>query len=462
MKPMPVPLGTARVLRFLVAIALVVGLVFSTLLLHRPPDPSFEGRPASEWAQDLLSPDYNVRSEAQVAFKAFGEPAVPQLRLLLKKRNAPWENHLVRLESILPFWTYRPIDSNACRERGAEMLGLLGGKAQSAIPDLVDVLGMDPASTEVERALVRIGPAAVVELSQALTRGNGNLWIRFSAARLLREFKPGDQRTIAALIRGTRDRDARVRAEVARSLGAVAGGRLDAVTALLPLGADPEVEVRAAAMAALGTIGLATAEAVAAVENGLIDSSSGVEIEAARALWLLRRDADLIVPVLTEILSGKDRRWQAAYVLGEMGPDAAAAAPALVKALQEERVPRPFRTPPSSAFALGKIGRAAIPHLSKLLSHPDAPIRMGTLLAFGIMGMDGREAVPDLIVLLKDRDAEVRHTAALTLAAVGAAPDQILTGLADCLGAEDVYMRSAAAAVLRKIAPDGEWVLQPE
>jgi HEAT repeat protein len=179
-------------------------------------------------------------------------------------------------------------------------------------------------------------------------------------------------------------------------------------------------------------------------------------------LWCLRQDAELIVPVLAEILGRKERRWQAAYALGEIGPEAAAAVPALARALEDEHVPRPFRTPPSAAFALGKIGKAAIPELSALLSHPEARMRMGSLLAFGIMGTDGKDAVPALLKLLKDQDSEVRHTAALTLAAVGAAPEQIVGGLTDCLSAEDIYMRSAAAAALREIAPDGNWVVSPE
>ena len=447
-------------LRLFVGVVLAGIFVFTSTTLRRGPDPIFEGRLASEWTQDLLSADYKVRGEAQTALKILGERAVPQLCVFLKKRNAPWERHLVRLNGIFPSLNYRLVDAVQCRERGAEMLGLLGVKSKQAVPDLVAVLGIDPASTEVERALIRIGPASAVKLSDGLTRSR-KLWIRYSAARLLREFDP-DAKMIAALIHGSKDPEAMVREQSAESLGVVAKGDAAAAAALVRLGSDPEAGVRASALKALGSIGIVEAKVIAVLEDGLTDASTEVEIEAARALWWLRQDPELIVPVLTEILGGNERRWQAAYALGDMGPVAAAAVPALAKALAEEHVPRPFRTPPSTAFALGKIGRAAIPELSSLLLHPEARMRMGSLLAFGIMGTDGKDAVPALLKLLRDQDSEVRHTAALTLAAVGAAPEQIVAGLTDCLTAEDIYMRSAAAAALREIAPDGDWVVSPE
>jgi HEAT repeat protein len=64
--------------------------------------------------------------------------------------------------------------------------------------------------------------------------------------------------------------------------------------------------------------------------------------------------------------------------------------------------------------------------------------------------------------MLRDNSVEVRHTAALTLPAIGAKHEQVVAGLADCLRDEDIYIRSAAAAVLRQIAPEQDWVVQPE
>lgn len=446
-------------LRVSASIALAAFFVLSALSFRPPADPLFEGRLASAWARQLLSPDYTVRGDAQTALAALGEPAVPQLRALLKKRNARWEPHLVRLNSVFPGLNYRPVDAAATRLRAAEMLGLLGLKAHSAVPDLVNAMAFAKGGDEAERALIRIGPASVPSLRAALNARSPVL--RERAAFLLREFGPLERETVVALIVSTHDEVALVRKEATLSLSRSCDLQNPVRNALLQMANDPEDFVRAAAFESLGGFGFAHEDVIVALREGLRDSSPTVKLEAAKALWHLRQAPEIIVRVLIEVLASPER-WQAAYALGEMGVVAAPAVPALVKLLEEEEVPRPFRTPPSSAFALGKIGAPAIPQLTALLKHPAPRVRVGSLLALGFMGKEGIDAVPQLLESLRDEDVEVRHTAAITLAAVGAAADQIVSGLTDCLRAEDVYMRSAAAAVLRDIAPDQDWPIQPE
>ncbi|MGZ8899366.1 MAG: HEAT repeat domain-containing protein, partial [Limisphaerales bacterium] len=224
---------------------------------------------------------------------------------------------------------------------------------------------------------------------------------------------------------------------------------------------DKDFQVRAAAFTSLAQLGETRPQILTALQRGLEDSEPLVRLQAAKSLWALHQDPDTFVPVLTKIL-GTSERWQAAYALGEMGACASAAVPALAQLLREERVPRPFRTPPSAAFALGKIGAAAVPAVLLLLENSDSRVRMNALMAFGFMGTAGRDAIPHLIRYLQDENLEVRHTTALTLASIGAEPDVIVASLSDCLAAEDIYMRSAAAAVLRDIAPEGNWDVKAE
>lgn len=448
-------------LRVCVGVALAAAFIFSAVHFRRAPDPTIRGRPASAWAGDLLSSDYSVRGEAQGALNQLGELAVPQLCILLRKRNPPWEKQIVRLNSLLPFLKYQKVDAVACRLRGAEMIALLGPKAVGAIPDLIAALAFDPASRETERALVQIGSASVQPLSRAL-EGWGDSEVRERSARLLREFGPLEEWAVAALQEGTRDGVASVRQEAALSLGATGHNEESIARVLLPLTSDRADEVRAAAMKALGEIGISKTEILNALRRGLLDTRVPVRLAAVKSLWSLERDSRAIVPVLTNILMGYERRWEAAYALSDIGPEAAPAVPALVKVLTQEQVARPFRTPPSSAFALGKIGPAAIPALSQLLTNGDSRVRTSALLAFGFMGTDGGEAVPHVLEMLHDTDVEVRHTAALTLPAIGANQEQVVAGLADCLRDEDPYIRSAAAAVLRRIAPDRTWVIRTE
>jgi HEAT repeat protein len=445
-------------------------IFFCVAVAGRPNDPLFKGKLASQWSRDLLSADYSVRGDAQDALRTLGEPAVPQLRELLQRRNPPWEKMILRLNRIFPVLNYQSRDVNACRRAAAETLGLLGPKAHAAAPDLVSTLAYEASAGEVERALTRIGSPSVVPLERALA--SHNVSIRYRAARLLREFTPVRASSLAALSAAADDSSPRVREQVASSLGTLLrpiGDRIGfssesisiAVNALLTLSTNKTDEVRAAAMHAFGEAAIATPASLAHLNAALRDSSVTVTLEAAKSLWTLRQPPERIIPVLIAVLETRER-WRAAYVLGEMGACAAPAVPALGRLLAEERVPRPFRTPPSSAFALGKIGVPAIAELARSLGSSESRIRMNALMAFGFMGKNGRDAVPIVIKVLDDKDEEVRHTAALTLASLGAEPEQMMASLTDCLQAEDIYMRSAAAAVLRQIAPDQSWYVPAE
>ena len=214
-------------------------------------------------------------------------------------------------------------------------------------------------------------------------------------------------------------------------------------------------------MFGLGTVDAADARILGALTTGLSDSDATVALESAKSLWALRCSLNEVVSVLISILETPER-WRAAYALSDMGTNAASAAPALSRLLEQERVPRPFRTPPSSAFALGKIGASAIPEVASLLESSDPGVRMNALMAFSFMGKKASAAVPELLKVLSDKNPEVRHTAALTLAGIGAEPEQIIAGLSDCLRAEDIYMRSPAAALLREIATNQIWLIPGE
>jgi HEAT repeat protein len=451
-----------RIGALLLALGAAAAIFAAAVLVFRhPPDPPFEGRLASQWAADLLSSDYSTRSDAQAALSSLGEAAVPQLRVLLRKHNGPAQQWLARADRWLPFLHYQHRDAVLCRQRAAEMAGLLGPKARSAAPELLATLAMDSCASDAERALLRLGPAALPDMERALR--SRRPVVRARTAKLFREIPALPGSSVAALVRAARDREPAVRRQVASTLGAPAAGPGARSGVLLRLAGDPAAEVRAAAVESLGRIAAPPARDLAeqAVRAALDDPDVAVRLQAAKALWGLERDSAAVLPVLTAILPTGES-WQAAYALARMGGEAEPAVPGLVEALRRERVPRPYRTPPSSAFALGQIGAAAIPALAPLLKAADARTRLNAVMAIGFMGRGGGGAVPDLLPLLSDKDAEVRNVTALTLASIGAAREQVLDGLSACLGAEDIYMRSAAAQALREIAPEGNWVVSPE
>lgn len=444
----------------------LVFVLFGIALLDQPADPVFEGKLASQWSHELLNSNAAIREKAEEALKAFGEPGVPQLRALLRRRNGPWEKPLLVLNRFVPFLNYSAVNADACRVAAARVLGKLGGRGHAAAPDLVAGLRFELSAAESERALLSIGAAAIPAVEGGVSARD--VQVRFRSARLLREFHAANQSSIRVLVDATSDKFSRVRREAAASIGEIVARNRNlicddrsAVEAIVALGEDSASEVRAGAMQCLGRIGIDNPQVMSSLRKGLCDDDVEVKLESAKALWALCKLSEEVLPVLISVLETPER-WRAAYALAEMGSSAAPAIPALLKLLVEERVPRPFRTPPSSALALGKIGAMAVPELARTLENPDSGVRMNALMALNFMGAAGQTAVPNLIQLLEDKNAEIRHTTALTLATIGVEPSAIIAGLSDCLQAEDIYMRSAAAAHLRRIAPDQNWVVPAE
>ena len=106
------------------------------------------------------------------------------------------------------------------------------------------------------------------------------------------------------------------------------------------------------------------------------------------------------------------RRADAADLLGEFGPCAKAASPALLQALQG----RDAMVRPSAAGALGKIQadpEVVIPLLIKCLDQKD--VDDAAALALADYGPAAKAAVPKLIELSKVRDKDLHHAVLVAL-----------------------------------------------
>jgi HEAT repeat protein len=131
------------------------------------------------------------------------------------------------------------------------------------------------------------------------------------------------------------------------------GVRAEAVQALLRAGAQPATEVAALvdalhseidvvrfhAAIALGDLGHNGQPAVPAlIHAGLRDAEPAVRVGAAMALWKINKHRDpLVLDVLVKALDDPNELlcWIAAECLGQMGPAAHEAIPALQQALQK-------------------------------------------------------------------------------------------------------------------------------
>jgi HEAT repeat protein len=131
------------------------------------------------------------------------------------------------------------------------------------------------------------------------------------------------------------------------------GIRAEAVRAFLRAGPQPVTDaaaladalqseidvVRFHAAVALGDLGPHGQSAVATlIHASLWDEEPAVRLEAAIALWKIERKGPLVVHVLTEALGNVNELicWLAAEYLGQIGPEAHEAIPALRQALQRD------------------------------------------------------------------------------------------------------------------------------
>lgn len=129
------------------------------------------------------------------------------------------------------------------------------------------------------------------------------------------------------------------------------------VPALVEALRHEEPEIRFGAAQALGDLGATARPALATLMQALRDRHLGVRLQAARAVWLIDKQVQPALPILIEALAAEDEVlcWIAADCLGEIGPAAKAAVPALHTASQ-----RPFEIAHAKTgvlLALDRVGR---------------------------------------------------------------------------------------------------------
>src|SRR5437867_462483 len=126
----------------MLCVAMLLGVAFAVPFLKRqnPVDPIHRGKAVSSWLVELTSSDYRVREEAEDALRAVGAEAIPQLIRGLQKKDFPLRKATAAVTRRIPFLRIDLADSVLMRENAARMLGELGPRASSAIPDLIRAL----------------------------------------------------------------------------------------------------------------------------------------------------------------------------------------------------------------------------------------------------------------------------------------------------------------------------------
>lgn len=324
-----VRLPAARSRRSLPAVLLVLcGLAQPLLAQGARAQPFTRGRPLAEWVAQTDHYIPELRREAVKAIAALGPGAVSAVPALIRATRD--ENAEVR------FWAVeglRKIGPAAARESGAALTVVLADDIRSN-------------QEAARRALEAMGPTALPVVLPSLK--SPDAWVRGNAAEVV---------------------------------GAISGGRGDAVSGLALLLTDDSLWVRASAAWAIGRIG---------------PRAKGAAKPMTRALGEeLRRD-----PTLSE--RGQRLRVEnLVYGLGRLGSAANDAIPLVVAVLYDGADSLRIM----AAEALAGIGsKSAQPMGQAVRRAGPMPVRLEAARGLRLLGKDGKKAVGDLAKVLETTD----------------------------------------------------------
>ncbi len=344
----------------LAAIAGGIGAVVYLVLTAGPP-PQYQGRNASQWAEQLKAPDAASRTEACNALAALGAPAEAAVEDLVEmlKEERDREARKAGLKALgkigagavgaMKMW----LKSNdaGTRAEGCDVLAAMGREARGAAGPLMWVLRVDKdwrIRCRASVALSKIGKPAVSQLKKGLT-----------------------------------DRDERARQLCAWSLGMMGAEAAGGVKALLKTLQDEHDYVRYRAVEALMKLG------ETALTEGAVDALAGaLEDETANV------------------------RKTACMALGNFGPQAAGAIGALIGRFKDEKE----SVKAAAADTIQKIGPVAIPALVAALKQPDDGVRA---VSAGCLVALGSPSIPPLEKMLREPLGEHRRLAAVVLKQFG-------------------------------------------
>jgi HEAT repeat protein len=271
---------TRKAHRRMLTVGLIVILGWLPAAAAQTEERRYEGRTLSDWAHLLQDPDPSAQRKAVEALRlGFEVQAVPVLNRAVETGGPS-----VRIEAIRALAQIQP--------PAPETLATLS----KAMRDT------DPAvQRAAAAALGDVG--AVSALAEALKDPNKH--VRRNAVRPLRRVVIRDRSATAtravvtALADALKDPDGGVRRAAASSLGAIGPEAVDAIPALAATTMDPDTSVRNATIEALGRIG--SPAAVPVLVQALKDPRTGSL--AVRALGNMGPAARGAIPALREFQS---------------------------------------------------------------------------------------------------------------------------------------------------------------
>jgi HEAT repeat protein len=466
----------------------------------RAAEPLYAGKPLSFWLDELNSRDPLLREEAMLVLADAGtaaRAAVPRLEQLFKD-----ERPTVRIRAGLALWRIAgqtkpaiaaltealrdPTTSDRAQVlRDLSQLGAAASSSASAVLELVDNADILTRNQAVQ-TLQGFGPAAVPALTAALAEKDARR--RRNAADVLSRMGIGARPAQAALERGLKDEDRRVRTACARALWsqgqtteANAAVLLDAVRS----GSDAE---RQEVLNAVGFMQRSKA-ALPILKELLKSDNLAMRVRAANAYWDIDPQLKVVLPIYMEGLKNPDfnSRSQATQGIIRVGPEAREAIPALIAIVKTPnagyagdvyealaRIGAPS-VPPlvellttskanpqvvmGVSHTLSRIGAPAVLPVLPLLDDADLQVRRAATQVIAAAGSGAEAAVPRLRTLLKkDTDFSIRQNALIALGRIGAAAAPAAPDVVELARDKNIALRAASLRALEQIPADAKLV----
>lgn len=381
--------------------------------------------------------DPHVRHEAVLALGAIGRPAAAAVPTLVAA--------LTDGDHVVP-------------PGAAIALGQIGPEAEAAAAALCEALGSAAPDlrAQAQAALVAVGPGAVPALREALKSPNPT--VVTLAAQAVGRIGPKARAAVPDLLTAFGAGNLDVKYATAETLTTLQARAPGAVPALALAVGHPDLKVAATAATLLRELKADTPAVVAALVNRLELPRTAAPESFALHQLLVRS-------------------------LGDVGPNARPAVPALLVALDDAaltddaaRSLRVILAPTAGggelvvalkaqgqlderqvAHVLGSGDADAVPPLTELLGHTRVRVRAAAALSLARLGAKAAPARPALVKALADGNRQVRLNALTALARQAATADKdVLVALAVALDHWDELTRVEAAlrtVQVARIAP---------
>ncbi|MGB3056582.1 MAG: HEAT repeat domain-containing protein [Candidatus Omnitrophota bacterium] len=290
----------------------------------------------------------------------------------------------------------KDIDQNV-RRAAARALQKVGPSATQALPELMALQGdryptvrqaamnaiasIDKTKTltktdKVLRQAQRRAPPAGI--SKNILSLIDQLKAEKTRAEAIMELIDAGRSAVPTLLENLKNEDVNIRREILIVLAFAGLSAKDEISAVIEMFKDADEGVRQAAATALANISPDAEEALPLLIAALPERESGLSQAAMMALarlrYISRGETDVVATLIKALLDGKrvNLRRIAVKALGQMGPEAEKAVPALINMLEDKTVQREI------IIVLGKIKpepRKVVPGLMKSLEKANYGLR---------------------------------------------------------------------------------------